>query len=264
MWITAQTHVGQKRSANQDTYVAQQQDGAGFLLVCDGMGGEQGGAVASEIAAAVASQSILNNIKSTMSEISIRRLLESAGAAANAAVFDRSLEDPSLKGMGTTLVSAVVINGCAHFIHAGDSRAYLLRDDFLTQLTVDHTVVQMMGEGRDHPERRAAPSSAPLHHPRRRRLPAGSVRHLFHRPVARRLPPFVQRRPLQLYNQRGSLRPVLGSGQNPRHLNPDRQGKPERRRRQHHGGALRHAGRGGGQWITTSAKKSRADTRSPS
>ena len=77
-----------------------------------------------------------------MSENSIRNVLECAGAAANSVVFETACDDPSLFGMGTTMTGAVLLNGCAHFIHAGDSRAYLLRDDMLTRLTVDHTYVQ--------------------------------------------------------------------------------------------------------------------------
>ena len=146
MWIRALTDVGQKRSTNQDVYVTEQLDSGNLILVCDGMGGEQGGAVASEIASCTAAASIKRSLTGEMSEISIRRMLESAGAAANAAVYEKSQEDASLRGMGTTLIAAVVMGDTAHFIHAGDSRAYLLRDDFLTQLTVDHTVVQMMVE----------------------------------------------------------------------------------------------------------------------
>lgn len=145
MWMTGETDVGQKRKNNQDAFLTEElADGSALLLVCDGMGGERGGAVASELALQAAAQSLRQSVRGQMKENSIRRALECAGAAANAAVFDAASQDVSLRGMGTTLICAVVQNRCAHFLHAGDSRAYLMRDDLLTQLTVDHTVVQML------------------------------------------------------------------------------------------------------------------------
>lgn len=162
MWLTAETHVGQKRETNQDTFVAQTLEwGGGFLVVCDGMGGERGGAVASDIAAKAMAGQLSRGLRPDMREASVRHLLQCAAAAANADVFDAARADPALEGMGTTLVAAAVTPGAAHIVHAGDSRAYLLRDDLLTQLTVDHTVVQMLidrgdittQDAREHPQR---------------------------------------------------------------------------------------------------------------
>lgn len=161
MWMTADTHIGQKRRNNQDVYLIERLAGGCFLLVCDGMGGEAGGAVASGIAAKTVADIVRRDVVAGMAEQSVRHVLECAGAAANAAVFDAALSDLSLKGMGTTIVAAVIMGDAAHFLHAGDSRAYLLRDDLLTQLTVDHTVVQMLvdrgeiseSDAPNHPQR---------------------------------------------------------------------------------------------------------------
>lgn len=144
MWMTADTHIGQKRRNNQDVYLVERLAAGCFLLVCDGMGGEAGGAVASDIASKTVAHCIRRDITPDMEEPSVRRVLESAGAAANAAVFDAASENPALKGMGTTLVAAIILGDTAYVLHAGDSRAYLLRGDLLTQLTVDHTVAQML------------------------------------------------------------------------------------------------------------------------
>lgn len=146
MWVMGDTHTGQKRPNNQDCFAAEKIGDSAVIMVCDGMGGENGGAIASETAIETACAMLLRDIKPEMSETSIRRLLECAGAAANIAVYDAACADIALKGMGTTLVGALVQPSSAHIIHAGDSRAYLLRDDILTQLTVDHTVVQMLLE----------------------------------------------------------------------------------------------------------------------
>lgn len=177
MWTLGATHVGQKRQSNQDVFFAEQISAAdALLMVCDGMGGEQGGAVASSLALESATAMIGRDLKRDMSETTIRRVLECAGAAANNMVFEAAQNDAGLIGMGTTMVAAVVQKHCAHFLHAGDSRAYLLRDDLLTQLTVDHTVVQMLldrgeisqSDAKTHPQRhyitRAVGVSPQLHY----------------------------------------------------------------------------------------------------
>lgn len=161
MWIAGDTHVGQKRRNNQDAYLAESLDAKQLLLVCDGMGGEQGGEQASGLAIEAVTAMLRRDLKGVSDEQGIRRVLECAGAAANSVVFDAAQADSALSGMGTTLVGAVVLPNGAHFIHAGDSRAYLLRNDLLTQLTVDHTVVQMLldrgeispQEAKSHPQR---------------------------------------------------------------------------------------------------------------
>lgn len=142
IWLCGDTHVGQKRAANQDVFFAEPLFEGALLMVCDGMGGEQGGETASRLAMEAACAMLKRDIKPEMGENTIRNVLECAGAAANSVVFETACNDPTLFGMGTTMTGAVLLNGCAHFIHAGDSRAYLLRDDMLTRLTVDHTYVQ--------------------------------------------------------------------------------------------------------------------------
>lgn len=161
MWVRAATHVGQQRADNQDTYRIGILPQGGYLLVCDGMGGENGGSVASQIAADTAAVRIAQGITEGIGELSARRVLESAGAAANAAVLARAKGDFALTGMGTTLSGVVVTGNTAHIIHAGDSRVYLLRDDLLHRLTTDHTVVQMLIDRGDLTERAA------LNHPQR-------------------------------------------------------------------------------------------------
>ena len=161
MWIAGDTHVGQKRRNNQDVFLSEQLDSKLLMMVCDGMGGEQGGEQASELAIEAAGAMLRRDLKGVTDESTMRRVLECAGAAANRVVFDAAQADSALTGMGTTLVGAVVLPNCAHFIHAGDSRAYLLRNDVLTQLTVDHTVVQVLidrgeisqDDAKNHPQR---------------------------------------------------------------------------------------------------------------
>lgn len=161
MWVAADTHVGQKRDDNEDAVVVSKTADGVFVVVCDGMGGFRGGKLASRLAADTMTEQVLRSLKSDMGEMSVRRVLESAAAAANAAVRQAAKNDPALEGMGTTIVAVAATDKAAHIAHAGDSRAYLLRDDLLTQLTVDHTVIQMLidrgditrQDAKNHPHR---------------------------------------------------------------------------------------------------------------
>jgi len=126
---TALTDVGRVRSANEDSFVID--DDAGLLAVADGMGGHQAG----EVASATAIDALRTGIRDG-------RPIDEAIVDANTAVVSRASEDPALRGMGTTLTAALFDDDHVLVIgHVGDSRAYLLRDGELEQLTVDHSVV---------------------------------------------------------------------------------------------------------------------------
>jgi protein phosphatase len=126
---TALTDVGRVRGANEDAFVID--DAAGLLAVADGMGGHQAGEVASATA-----------IAALRTGLDDGRKLDEAIVDANTAVVERASGDPALRGMGTTLTAAVFGDDQVLVIgHVGDSRAYLLRDSDLEQLTEDHSVV---------------------------------------------------------------------------------------------------------------------------
>lgn len=161
MWVAADTNVGLKREDNEDAVVVSKTADGAFVVVCDGMGGFRGGKLASRLAADTMTEQVLRSLKSDMGEVSVRRVLESAAAAANVSVRQAAKNDVALEGMGTTIVAVAATDKAAHIAHAGDSRAYLLRDDLLTQLTVDHTVIQMLidrgditrQDAKNHPHR---------------------------------------------------------------------------------------------------------------
>ena len=138
------TDKGIVRDSNQDSCMAVCPDeDSCFAVVCDGMGGANAGDVASDIAVKTITERVTAGWRSGMSNESVINLLASAITAANIAVYDRAEEDPSLAGMGTTVVAAVVIRDRLVVAHAGDSRAYSLTDR-LTCLTKDHSLVQSM------------------------------------------------------------------------------------------------------------------------
>lgn len=145
MKIVAKTDIGLKRESNQDSYAAGELSGSvAWAVVCDGMGGAAGGNLASSTAVQVISDRITSLYRQNMSMNSIRNMLTSAITAANIKVYDMSKEDPELAGMGTTVVVAIVADSVVYIAHAGDSRAYMLSDGSLIQLTKDHSIVQEM------------------------------------------------------------------------------------------------------------------------
>ncbi len=147
-----ETHVGLVRSNNQDAFAPDNDDSAAgpvVIAIADGMGGHVGGEVASRTAIAAA-------IAETDGE-PVQRV-----ERADQAVIEAMVADPSLQGMGTTLTLALLTaEGTARIAHVGDSRAYLLRDGELRQLTDDHSVVgELVRAGLLTPEEAR-------HHPRR-------------------------------------------------------------------------------------------------
>jgi PPM family protein phosphatase len=127
----AASHVGLIRRQNEDSFVA----GGGIYAVCDGMGGARAGEVASETAC---------RVLMSLPPEPTRGSLQTIVAEANHAILTRSLEEPALAGMGTTLTAVVQAGDGVTVAHVGDSRAYLLHAGVLVQLTDDHSLVAEM------------------------------------------------------------------------------------------------------------------------
>jgi protein phosphatase len=138
------TDVGRAREANEDAYLA---DDPLFVLA-DGMGGH----VAGEVASATAIETIQEQWDGSADPNTLTRMIEEA----NRAIFAKAEGDSELHGMGTTCTAVLLDSSTAHVAHVGDSRAYLLRQGELTQVTEDHTVVgRMAREGKISPEEAA-------------------------------------------------------------------------------------------------------------
>ena len=139
------TDPGCVRSQNQDAYQMEQLDrGTVLCVVCDGMGGAKSGNVASSLALDVFVQEVCRTWKSGMDTEKIDQMLEAAVKLANFTVYDQAQQFEEFRGMGTTLVAAVIQNKTVTVINVGDSRAYCVSRDGIRQLTVDHSLVQMM------------------------------------------------------------------------------------------------------------------------
>jgi len=145
--VGSASDIGQVREGNEDSFLVL----APLYVVADGMGGHRGGEVASSLALETV-QRMFQAQQGTLAE----QVTE-----ANKAVFERSQQDRSVAGMGTTLTAALVDGDRVHLAHVGDSRAYLLRGGELSMLTEDHTLVHRMvmegeiteAEAETHPHR---------------------------------------------------------------------------------------------------------------
>ncbi|MCS5735350.1 PP2C family protein-serine/threonine phosphatase [Herbiconiux daphne] len=141
----AVSHVGKIRSNNQDSGFA----GETLFAVADGMGGHAGG----DVASALALKRLAEIDGHYNSAVDAEFALQDAIVAANAVLTETVYEHPELTGMGTTLSALVRVGHSVALAHIGDSRVYRLRDDTLTQITVDHTFVQrLVDSGRITPE----------------------------------------------------------------------------------------------------------------
>ncbi|MBO2453468.1 serine/threonine-protein phosphatase [Actinomadura barringtoniae] len=144
----ARSDVGMLREGNEDSAYA----GSHLLAVADGMGGHVGGEIASA-AAIEALRRLDKELPATELLASLERTVKSANDNLHRIVEG----DPALQGMGTTLTAMLWAGNQIALVHIGDSRAYLLRDGSLFQITHDHTLVQsLVDEGRISPDEAAS------------------------------------------------------------------------------------------------------------
>ena len=141
------TDIGRKRESNQDVFYTHKfDDRIGFAIVCDGMGGQSGGNIASDMTCAIVSGKLLEENIETVAPGEIKDIMIQALSEANIEVYKKSNLEPGCKGMGTTAILAVVADNVARIAHVGDSRLYLFTDLGLHQVTRDHSLVQELLE----------------------------------------------------------------------------------------------------------------------
>lgn len=155
----SRTDIGRKRKLNQD-YVFTSEEAVGNLsnvfIVADGMGGHAAGDYASKTAV----ETIVSSLEQSFEKnptISLRKAIETA----NDVIYRTAEGDPSLEGMGTTVVAATFVGKFLEVLNVGDSRLYVMNDKKITQITVDHSLVEEMvrrggiarSEARNHPDK---------------------------------------------------------------------------------------------------------------
>jgi len=134
----ASSDIGKQRSSNQDSFEIKTIQNLNFYVVADGMGGHQGGEIASNLSISSFFEYIEQR-KEYYETKDIGDLLAEAVEHANSEVFIRAAENYETKRMGTTFTVLCIKDEMAYVSHIGDSRLYLLREGALIQKTVDHT-----------------------------------------------------------------------------------------------------------------------------
>ena len=144
MQIFSATDTGAVREENQDSFAYCIKDEAAFLIVCDGLGGHLGGKRASLLACEFIEEKIKSEYKKEFSQGKLEEFLRQCVNEANVRIWECSVKEPENRGMGTTAVIATVRNGRYTVINLGDSRAYMISDEKITQITKDQSYVQSL------------------------------------------------------------------------------------------------------------------------
>lgn len=167
MKIKVHSNVGRRRSSNQDyaDYYTNSFDQT-LLILCDGVGGHQAGDIASQKTTQFLGERF-SNVDHAFTLETMRNWVENAIIDVNEYIYEESIREPHLEGMGTTLVVATVVEDQLVVAHVGDSRAYVFHNEILTQITEDHSLVNELiktGEitveqGKIHPQRNVVTQS---------------------------------------------------------------------------------------------------------
>lgn len=131
------TDIGMKRKSNQDSIYLNRKKK--FFVVADGMGGHKGGDIASALAVKHAPEALYKEFET---KTPVKEAISNAINFANSEIFKTSENEPTLEGMGTTVVSLYFSGSSVYIGNVGDSRAYLVNNKKLYQMTKDHSVIQ--------------------------------------------------------------------------------------------------------------------------
>lgn len=141
------TEIGNYRENNEDAIEVKQFADMTVCIVADGMGGQAAGEIASKRAIEVVPRELRRGMVAARDESGVKDVIRKAVVRANDEILQMGALDPDLKSMGTTIVMAVWRRDDKLFIAwVGDSRAYLIRDAQIKQLTVDHSLAQALLE----------------------------------------------------------------------------------------------------------------------
>jgi len=175
----AGTDRGRIRENNEDSVLAE--DDIALYAVADGIGGHRGGEVASRLAIETLRMIVRESVSRGFDPETAEATLDTAFTTANARIVETGSQDPSLAGMGTTMTALLMTGKRAYVAHLGDSRAYLLRDGSLRQVTEDHAVVaEQVRAGLITPEQARR---SPLRHIITRALGIQQEVHVDHRTI---------------------------------------------------------------------------------
>ena len=166
MQVFAKTDIGRERKLNEDYfYAAKPNDKIKLFILADGMGGYNGGEVASKMAVETAKDYIEKHFnKNKESKEKIEQLLTDTIEHTNEVVYKKSISKKELSGMGTTLDICLIYNSKIYIAHIGDSRVYRIRKNFMRKITRDDSYVQTLIEDGKITKEEA------FHHPKKNML----------------------------------------------------------------------------------------------
>lgn len=147
MLVGAATDIGMVRAINQDSLYLPSNQALKLFMVADGMGGHKAGEIASRLAIDKISSFLKNSKPSITSVIKAQDTVVEAINAANTEIFEYSKQVEGCVGMGTTVTLAYVFKNKIIIGHVGDSRAYIIRNGGIAQLTEDHSLVNQLLKG---------------------------------------------------------------------------------------------------------------------
>ncbi len=161
MRVWAITDAGKVRQINEDSYMFSSDSQKLYCAVCDGMGGVNGGEVASRTAIDAFAAAIDSGSRPVFTQRTMEDVMRKAVEQANRQVYERGSGDPELNGMGTTIVCMLCCGNQAVIGNVGDSRAYIIDENGIRQITLDHSLVSEMirrgelshSEALSHPNR---------------------------------------------------------------------------------------------------------------
>jgi len=142
MRIGAITDVGKQRRLNEDSYFVYKNENLLGGMVADGMGGQNAGEVASAMATQIVKEYLMNEFNPDMDYMQMSDLIKYAFIEANDRIYNYSKTNNDFEGMGTTATLAIIYKNKLITAHVGDSRAYLVGKESITQITKDHSYVQ--------------------------------------------------------------------------------------------------------------------------
>ena len=159
--IGIKSDIGKKRENNQDTFHVSKDPSMPIYLVADGMGGHKAGEIASHMVRDIVVSSFSKNKDSIDRKKDVLKLVKKSIEEANTKTYLKSIENKEYKGMGTTITLAYIYKNEIYLGHVGDSRAYLIRNGEINQITEDHSYVNQLiksgsitkEEGKTHPKR---------------------------------------------------------------------------------------------------------------
>lgn len=134
--VSGDTNIGMKRKTNQDSILIH--SSSMFYAVADGMGGHNGGDIASQMSVKLL-PNFIDTKKATLAPV---ELVDQAIRHVNRKIYEHSMENKDLAGMGTTISALMFDKNQAHVANIGDSRVYLFNNHKMYQLTRDHSLVQ--------------------------------------------------------------------------------------------------------------------------